>query len=175
MKTRTPMIPLCFRTSSKIGLLRLFWLRSPPSGRSYILNVIETKKRSVPCHWGIEDVKELRQIRQIRDRDIVVFSQNVIVFDATHGLKPTGMNEDRTKKRTTFNFSPPFDVRQQKKKRRSQIQRWWKLGEWNGGSGERLWRKEGYQERKNWSGRKGRALSPDDQSPQSMRESRRQS
>ncbi len=36
---------------------------------------------------GSKRFEEVRELRQIRDKDAVVFPQNVIVFDATHSLK----------------------------------------------------------------------------------------
>lgn len=41
------------------------------------------------------------------------FPQNVIVFDATQSLRwEKELNEERTKTRWTFKFSPPLNVRQ---------------------------------------------------------------
>lgn len=38
--------------------------------------------------WGgSKRLEEVKELRQIRDKDAVVFPQNVIVFDATHSLK----------------------------------------------------------------------------------------
>ncbi len=69
-----------------------------------------------------KEPEEVKELRQIRDKDTVVFPQNVIVFDATHRLRgERKVNEDRTKTRKTYKFSPPLNVRQQKKRSHDEI------------------------------------------------------
>lgn len=107
-----------------IGIRYQYWIRSVPS-------LVKTRWEVSTATKDLKMFKEAwggqRAQTDQRKRHCGISTKCHCVWCYRQSEMRKKVNEDWTKARRTFKFSPPLDVRQQKKKKRRKIE-WW--GNW---------------------------------------------